>query len=202
MKRARLRIPSSAGFIETLVNDPGSERRGLVFIAHPHPLHGGTLDNKVVQSIAQLCHEQGMVAVRPNFRGVGQSDGAYTGGDGETDDMLRVIEFVRAHYDTALPILLAGFSFGGYVQHRVAQQLAPQRLLLISPAVNLYDFGELPAQTTIIHGEQDEIVPFDAAWKFALAQRTEFRPIAGAGHFYHGKLGELKLEALAACHRS
>ncbi len=202
MKRSRLRIPSGVGFVETLVNDPGEIRRGLVFIAHPHPLHGGTLDNKVVQSLAQLCHDHGMVSVRPNFRGVGQSDGEYTGGDGETEDMLHVIEFVRGHFDSTLPVYLAGFSFGSYVQHRVAREIVPAHLLLVSPAVNLYEFGDLPGQTTIIHGELDEIVPFDAAWKFALSQRTEFRPVPGAGHFYHGKLAALREEAQAACHLS
>jgi Predicted hydrolase of the alpha/beta superfamily len=160
MKRSKLRIKSAIGHIETLVNDPGDKRRGLAFIAHPHPLHGGSMDNKVVQSIAQICHDQGYVAVRPNFRGVGSSDGEYTGGSGETEDMLAVIAFVRSHYDATLPIVLAGFSFGGYVQHRVAQQIAVDKLLLIGPAVNLYEFGSVPANTTIIHGVEDEVVPF------------------------------------------
>ncbi len=199
MKRAKLRIKSSAGFIETLVNDPEGERSGLAFIAHPHPLYGGSMDNKVVQSLAQLCHDQGLVAVRPNFRGVGQSDGEYTGGEGECDDMLAVIQFVRAHYDPTLPIYLCGFSFGGFVQHLVAQQITAHCLLLISPAVNLYAFGNVPVNTFIIHGELDEVVPFDAAWKFALTNQIQFRSIAGAGHYYHGKLAELKSEALQAC---
>lgn len=199
MKRAKLRIATEAGFVETLVNDPGDCRRGLAFIAHPHPLHGGTMDNKVVQSIAQLCHDQGLVAVRPNFRGVGQSDGSYTGGEGETSDMLNVIAFVRSHYYPTLPIQLAGFSFGGYVQHRVAQMLCINRLILISPAVNLYTFGDVPPHTTIIHGEDDEIVPFDDAFQFSVVQHIPFFPIPGAGHFYHGKLAELTTATLQAC---
>ncbi|MDR3391507.1 MAG: alpha/beta hydrolase [Sulfuriferula sp.] len=199
MKRSKLRIKSAIGHIETLVNDPGDTRRGLAFIAHPHPLHGGTMDNKVVQSIAQTCHDQGYVAIRPNFRGVGSSDGEYTGGIGETEDMLAVIAFVRSHYDATLPIVLAGFSFGGYVQHRVAQQMEVSKLILIGPAVNLYEFGAVPAATTIIHGVDDEVVPFADAENWAQAHNIEFRPINDAGHFFHGKLAELKAATLTAC---
>ena len=199
MKRSKLRIKSAIGHIETLVNDPGDMRRGLAFIAHPHPLHGGTMDNKVVQTLAQLCHDQGYVAVRPNFRGVGSSDGEYTGGSGETEDMLTVIEFIRSHYDATLPIILAGFSFGGYVQHRVAQQLDVSKLILIGPAVNLYEFGVVAANTTIIHGKEDEVVPFADAQNWAQAHAIAFKPIADAGHFFHGKLAELKAATLTAC---
>ncbi len=199
MKRAKLRIASHAGHVETLVNDPGDVRLGLAFIAHPHPLHGGSMDNKVVQCLAQLCHDEGYVAVRPNFRGVGNSGGEYTGGVGEIEDMLAVIAFVRGHYEPTLPIILAGVSFGAYVQHRVARTIETSKLLLISPAVNLFDFDSVPAQSTLIHGEDDDIVPFDQARQFALNQGINFRPIADAGHFYHGKLAELKTEARQAC---
>ncbi|MHB1676438.1 MAG: alpha/beta hydrolase [Sulfuriferula sp.] len=199
MKRAKLRIPCAIGHIETVLNDPGDTRRGLAFIAHPHPLHGGTLDNKVVQSIAQTCHDQAYVAVRPNFRGVGSSDGVYTGGSGETEDMLAVIAFVRSHYEATLPIVLVGFSFGSYVQHRVAQQITVSKLLLIAPAVNLYEFGSIPAHTAIIHGEDDEVVPFVAARNWAYSHDVAFQGIANAGHFFHGKLAELKAAALAIC---
>lgn len=187
------------GHIETVVNDPGDNRCGLAFIAHPHPLHGGTLDNKVVQSVAQTCHDQAYVAVRSNFRGVGSSDGTYTGGSGETEDMLAVITFVRGHYDAALPIVLIGFSFGSYVQHRVAQQMSVDKLILIAPAVNLYEYGGVPAHTTIIHGETDEIVPFAAAQTWAQEHHIRFKSITGAGHFFHGKLAELKAATLAIC---
>ena len=200
MKRSKLRIKTAVGNVETVVNDPGSNRRGLAFIAHPHPLHSGTLDNKVVQTLAQTCHDQGYVAVRPNFRGVGGSDGVYDGGIGETEDMLAVIEFVRGHYDSALPVLLAGFSFGAYVQHRVAQQIAVHKLILIGPAVNLYIFNGVPPGTTIIHGENDELVPLAAAQAWAQASGAQLSVIHDTGHFFHGKLAELKAAALAACH--
>ncbi len=200
MKRARLRIKSAIGNIETVVNDPGAERRGLAFIAHPHPLHGGTLDNKVVQTLAQTCHDAGYVAVRPNFRGVGDSDGSYDNGIGETDDLLTVIAFVRAQYAAGLPIVLAGFSFGAYVQHRVAQRIAHDKLILIGPAVNMYNFGAVPAHTHVIHGETDELVPLAAAQAWAQRSAAPLEVIPGASHFFHGKLAELKAAALAACH--
>ena len=199
MKRSRLRIPCAIGHIETVLNDPGDTRRGLAFIAHPHPLHGGTLDNKVVQSIAQVCHDQAFVAVRPNFRGVGSSDGNYTGGSGETEDMLAVIAFVRSHYESTLPVVLVGFSFGSYVQHCVAQQITVSKLLLIAPAVNLYEFGNIPAGTAVIHGQHDEVVPYEAAQAWAQTNDIAFYGIADAGHFFHGKLAELKAAALAIC---
>jgi hypothetical protein len=199
MKRSKLRIKSAMGHIETLINDPGESRCGLAFIAHPHPLHGGTMDNKVVLSLAQTCYEQGYVAVRPNFRGVGSSDGNYTGGIGETEDMLALIAFVRGHYATDLPIVLAGFSFGGYVQHRVAQQLSVRKLVLIGPAVNLYEFGNVPASTSVIHGVNDEIVPHAEAQVWAQNQGVHFHTINDTGHFFHGKLAELKSAVLTAC---
>jgi alpha/beta superfamily hydrolase len=200
VKRSKLRIKTAAGNIETVVNDPGNHRRGLAFIAHPHPLHGGTLDNKVVQTLAQTCHDEGYVAVRPNFRGVGGSDGEYDSGIGETEDMLAVIDFVRGNYDADLPILLAGFSFGAYVQHRVAQHIAVHKLILIGPAVNLYEFDCVPPSTTIIHGESDELVPLAAAQAWAQTCGTPIAIIRGTGHFFHGKLAELKSAALTACH--
>jgi len=200
VKRSKLRIKTAIGNVETVVNDPGDNRRGLAFIAHPHPLHGGTLDNKVVQTLAQTCHDQGYVAVRPNFRGVGGSDGEYDGGIGETEDMLAVIDFVRGHYDRSMPILLAGFSFGAYVQHRVAQRIPVHKLILIGPAVNLYEFDCVPPSTTIIHGESDELVPLAAAQAWAQTCGTPIEIIRGTGHFFHGKLAELKSAALTACH--
>lgn len=200
MKRSKLRIKTAVGNVETVVNDPGNNRRGLAFIAHPHPLHGGTLDNKVVQTLAQTCHDEGYVAVRPNFRGVGGSDGEYDGGIGETEDMLAVIDFVRSNYDATLPVLLAGFSFGAYVQHRVAQRIAVHKLILIGPAVNLYDFDCVPPSTTIIHGESDELVPLAAAQAWAQTCGTPIEIIRDTGHFFHGKLAELKSAALTACH--
>ena len=190
MNRSRLRIKTGAGVIETLVNDPVDHRRGIAFIAHPHPLHGGSMNNKVVQTLAQSAYRLGLVAVRPNFRGVGQSEGQYDKGQGETEDMMDIIHFVMGHYG-GLPIYLAGFSFGAYVQHRVAQQLAHEKLLLIAPAVNLYEFRPVPSPTLLVHGEQDELVPLADAQRFAEISGATLATISDADHFFHKKLKEL-----------
>ena len=141
MSRFKLRIDGPDGKIETVINDPGPTRRGLALIAHPHPLHGGTLDNKVVTTIANTLFESGYVAVRPNFRGVGLSEGEYDHGEGEVADMLAVLSFVRERYPD-LPLILAGFSFGAANRVcsgpqcfpptlRIARQIAPQRGLFL-----------------------------------------------------------------------
>lgn len=176
--------------METLVNDPVEQRRGVAFIAHPHPLHGGSMDNKVIQTLAQTVYKLGMVAVRPNFRGVGHSEGLYDKGVGETEDMLDVIQFVMGHYE-GLPVYLAGFSFGAYVQHRVARRQPHEKLLLIAPAVNLYEFQPVPASTLLIHGGEDELVPLDEARRFVKASGATLATIPGADHFFHKKLKEL-----------
>ena len=197
MNRSKLRIPTPAGHTETLVNDPQEGRRGLIFVGHPHPLHGGSMDNKVVQTVAQAAYERGWVAVRPNFRGVGASDGRYDRGIGEAADMLAVIEFVATHYP-ALPVHLAGFSFGAYVQHRVALSLAAQSLTLIGPAVTLYDFGPVPSTTQVVHGERDEIVPLAAVRDWIAPRGIGLTVVPQANHFFDRKLKELRLAVEAA----
>lgn len=197
MNRSKLRIPTPAGHTETLVNDPQEDRRGLIFIAHPHPLHGGSMDNKVVQTVAQAAYARGWVAVRPNFRGVGASDGRYDNGVGEADDMLAVIEFVAAHYPT-LPLHLAGFSFGAYVQHRVAGSLDAQSLTLIGPAVTLYDFGPVPSASRVVHGELDEIVPLAAVRDWTAIHGIPLAVVPQANHFFDRKLRELRTAVEAA----
>ncbi len=200
MTRYKLRIPAPGGRIETVVNDPGPARKGLALVAHPHPLHGGTLDNKVVQTVADTLLGLDYVAVRPNFRGVGQSEGDYDHGRGEVEDMLAIAEFVSARYPS-LPWVLAGFSFGAYVQSRVRQRLPARALVLVGPAVNLFDFGQVPPDTLVIHGEHDELVPLSALRAWAQPQGIEVAVVPGAGHFFHGKLGDLKrtMERLCRC---
>ncbi len=200
MTRYKLRIPAPGGRIETVVNDPGPARKGLALVAHPHPLHGGTLDNKVVQTVADTLLVLDYVAVRPNFRGVGQSEGDYDHGRGEVEDMLAIAEFVSARYPS-LPWVLAGFSFGAYVQSRVRQRLPARALVLVGPAVNLFDFGQVPPDTLVIHGEHDELVPLSALRAWAQPQGIEVAVVPGAGHFFHGKLGDLKrtMERLCRC---
>ena len=198
MKRYKLRIPVPAGKLETVIDDPEGERRGLLLVAHPHPLHGGTLDNKVVTTLAKAANEAGWVSVRPNFRGVGMSDGSYDAGIGETDDLLAVARFVEASYPN-LPWALAGFSFGAFVQHRLRQQLNARRLILVAPAVTMYEFDPVPADSVMIFGDADELIPPTAMQSWAEQQQLAVKIVPGAGHFFHGKLKELKQAFLEAC---
>lgn len=198
MKRLKLRIPGPAGMIETVVDDPEGERAGLILIAHPHPLHGGSLDNKVVVTLARAATEHGRVAVRANFRGVGSSEGEHDGGRGETDDLKAVIGFIAPHYP-GLTWVLAGFSFGAYVQHRVASNTPHARLILVAPAVDMYDFDPLPRATVIIHGGGDELFPVARVTSWAETQGARLSVIEGAGHFFHGKLAELAKAFVASC---
>lgn len=198
MKRYKLRIPAAAGKIETVIDDPETQRCGLMLIAHPHPLHGGSLDNKVVTTLAKTALQQGWVAVRPNFRGVGMSEGVFDQGVGETEDMLAVVRFVEKSYPD-LPWGLAGFSFGAYVQHRVRQQMSAQCLILIAPAVTMYVFDPVPADTVVIFGDADELIPPTAMQQWADAQHVRVKRIPAAGHFFHGKLKELQQVFNEAC---
>ena len=198
MKRYKLRIPAPAGRLETVIDDPEADRQGLLLVAHPHPLHGGSLDNKVVTTLAKAANEAGWVSVRPNFRGVGMSDGAFDAGMGETDDLLAVARFVEASYP-GLPWALAGFSFGAFVQHRLRRELPAKRLILVAPAVTMYEFEPVPPDTVVIFGEADELIPPPAIRLWAEKQQLTTKAIPGAGHFFHGKLKELKQAFLEAC---
>ena len=198
MKRYKLRIPVAVGKLETVIDDPEGERRGLLLVAHPHPLHGGTLDNKVVTTLAKAANEAGWVSVRPNFRGVGMSDGTYDAGMGETDDLLAVTRFVEASYPN-LPWALAGFSFGAFVQHRLRQQLDARRLILVAPAVTMYAFDPVPPDSVLIYGDADELIPPAAMQRWAEQQQIATKVIPNAGHFFHGKLGELKQAFTESC---
>lgn len=198
MKRHRFQIACPDAVIETVVEDPGGDPRGLALIAHPHPLHGGSLDNKVVHTLARAALARGYVAVRPNFRGVGASSGRYDHGIGETEDLLAVAEHLAPQFGH-LPWTLLGFSFGAYVQHRVAQSIAARgldarQLIMVGPAVSMYDFAPPALPTTIIHGEEDELIPLAAVQAYAEEHRIALLTIAGAGHFFHGKLVELKTQ--------
>ena len=189
-REQRLLLAGAAGNLETVVNDPGDGRRGLALIAHPHPLYGGTLDNKVVQTLAKTFFAQGCVAVRMNFRGVGASDGVFDEGRGETEDWLQVVQAMRTRFGQ-LPLTLAGFSFGAFVQSRVAAQLQPERLVLVAPAVGRFAVERVPVGTLVIHGEEDDVVPLREVLDWARPQTLPVVVLPGAGHFFHGNLIEL-----------
>jgi alpha/beta superfamily hydrolase len=190
MNRRRLRIRAAEGHVETVVNDPEDVRRGLALIAHPHPLHGGSLDNKVVFTLAKTVYQLGHVAIRANFRGVGLSDGVHDQGVGETEDMRRVADFACMAYG-GLPLSLLGFSFGAYVQARLSQHVAYRRLVLVAPAVTMYEFGPLPAHTHVIQGALDELVPVQKVREWCAAHGLTLHELPGADHFFHGQLGRL-----------
>lgn len=191
-------IDGPAGNLEAVVNDPGEQRRGIALIAHPHPLFGGTLDNKVVQTVAKAFFELDYCALRPNLRGVGKSQGGYDEGKGETQDMLAVAEYAKDQFGD-LPLVLAGFSFGAFVQSRVIKHLPAEKLVLIAPAVGRFDIGTVPANTLVIHGDQDDVVPLAAVLAWAQPQKLRVMVLPGAGHFFHGRLPQLKQIVLDSC---
>jgi alpha/beta superfamily hydrolase len=186
----RVVIDGAAGAIQTDINDPGGERRGVALIAHPNPVQGGTKDNKVVTTLAKAFFNLGYVAVRPNFRGVGESAGVHDQGIGETDDLLEVAAYLRKRFDDPA-FILAGFSFGSFVQTRVAKQLTPSRMVLVGPAVNRFPAETVPPDTLVIHGEVDDVVPLHAVFDWARPQQLPIVVVPGGEHFFHGRLNLL-----------
>lgn len=198
MTRHQLRIKVPVGRIETVIEHPDGERRGLALIAHPHPLHGGTLDNKVAWTLARAVLACGYVAVRPNFRGVGESEGEFDHGEGESDDLVALAQSIGRHYP-GLDWTLLGFSFGAYVQHRVAGRIPATRLIMVGPAVSMYAFDPPPVPAVILHGEFDELIPLDAVRAYAVEYGIPLHVVPGAGHFFHGRLKELRTLTEALC---
>jgi len=152
---------------------------------------GGTMDNKVVTTLANALVESGCATLRFNFRGVGKSDGNYDGGEGEMLDTIAATSFMRVRFP-GLPLIGAGFSFGGYVQARAAKELQPHRLVLVAPAVGRFSMPEVPANTLLIHGDQDDVVSLHELLQWASPQHLPVVVLAGAGHFFHGRLAQLK----------
>lgn len=184
-------VTGAAGPIEVVHNVPSEPFAGIALVAHPNPVQGGTLDNKVVQTLARTFFNLGYVAVRFNFRGVGASAGGFDNGIGETRDALAVLAAAHAAYGEALPVVLAGFSFGTFVQTRVAEEVTPQRMVLVGPAVGRFPVGNVPADTIVIHGEMDEIVPLADVFAWARPQELPIVVFPGCGHFFHGRLPQL-----------
>jgi len=187
----RLLLDGPAGSVETVVAVPAAALRGIALVAHPHPLQGGTLDNKVVQTLAKTFFALGYVAVRFNFRGVGQSAGAFDDGNGETDDALSVLAQMRSRFGERLPVALAGFSFGSFVQTRVAQRVAPEGLVLVGPAVKRFAMAPVPETTIVVHGEEDDVVSLADVFEWARPQQLPVVVFPGCGHFFHGRLPQL-----------
>jgi uncharacterized protein len=191
-------IDGPAGKLELAINDPGSSRVGIALIAHPHPLRGGTLDNKVVQTLAKAFFGLGYYCVRPNFRGVGESEGSFGEGIGETEDLLAAAQFAKRQADD-LAFVLSGFSFGAFVQTRVCQRLAARKLVLVGPAVGRFPVGDVPPDTLVIHGEEDEVVPLAEVMDWAQPREIPVVVVPGATHFFHRKLNVLARIVLNFC---
>jgi alpha/beta superfamily hydrolase len=195
----RSSVAGPCGQIECAVDEPGAgvAPRGTVVLCHPHPQHGGTLDNKVVQTLARAFVQLGYTCVRFNFRGVGASQGSWDEGRGEVDDALAVI---KAHHQPGRPLVLGGFSFGGYVASQAALKLdaAAERLVLVGPAVQNFSVAQVPADTLVIHGETDDVVPLSAVFDWARPQALPVTVLPGAGHFFHGQLPVLKHIVISA----
>jgi len=191
-------IAGPAGAIECAIDTPpaadsDSAPRGLALICHPNPTQGGTMDNKVVQTLARAFVQLGYRAVRFNFRGIGASEGGWDEGRGEIDDALAVLAAVRQPGET---LVLAGFSFGGYVASQVALRVSDdqkaERLVLVGPATSRFNTAAVPADTLVIHGEVDDVVPLSAVLDWARPQSLPVVVVPGVGHFFHGQLPLLK----------
>ena len=180
-------VAGPVGKIECAVDAPAGTARGAALVAHPHPQFGGTLDNKVVQTLARAFVELGYEAWRPNFRGVGLSEGTYDGGRGEVDDL----SFVFEHFNFEKKIL-AGFSFGAAMQAVLATRVQAERMVLVGVAVGNFEVPKVPADTIVIHGELDETVPLAAVLDWARPQDLPVVLVPGADHFFHRKLHVLR----------
>ena len=197
----RILIRGAAGGIDVAAHLPTEVApRAVAVVAHPHPLFGGTMDNKVVTTIARTMFDAGAAVFRFNFRGVGKTEGAHDEGRGETDDMLTVISHARASVgNDSLPLWLAGFSFGGAVALAASEQVVVDQLVLVAPAfqriaqwANVHNGGNPPASTLLIHGENDETVPLSDSLEWARSRDMAVTVVPAADHFFHMRLHIIK----------
>ena len=190
-----IRLQGGVGAIEALLDLPVGQSRGTALIAHPHPLFGGTMTNKVVQTLARAFVQTGWRAVRFNFRGVGASEGAYDEGRGEAADMLQVMGQVAPEG----PIAVAGFSFGAFVTSHVVAGMVPrqpEKIVLVGTAASRFEVAPiapgLHERTLLLHGEQDDTVVLSSVMDWARPQCLPVTVIPGVEHFFHGQLPLLK----------
>jgi alpha/beta superfamily hydrolase len=194
-------ITGTAGNLEGIAHLPEAEPRAIAVVAHPLPTMGGTMENKVVTTLSKTFAELGFAALRFNFRGVGASEGEFDSGNGEVEDVLAIVHYAQEEFGH-LPLVLSGFSFGGYVQARAAPHLHPQphRLVLVAPAVGRFEMPHVPHNTLLIHGEQDEVVALADVMDWARPQHLPIVVLPEAGHFFHGRLHQIKQLVLQDFH--
>jgi uncharacterized protein len=199
-------IDGPSGAVEAVVEDPGAGGAHYAVICHPHPLYGGTMDNKVVTTVARALHDCAIPTLRFNFRGVGQSRGSYDKGIGETADAAAVAAWGAVRWP-GRSVIVAGFSFGGYVALRLTAELATDRLIGVAPAVLNFDASlgapmwlGAPVPFTIIQGDADDVVDPQAlvAWASALSPTPRLIVLPGVGHFFHGRLHDLRSAVIDA----
>ena len=202
-------IEVSVDFPDELKNNPSFAVRGLALVAHPHPLMGGTMDNKVAQTMARTFNQLGYVSARPNFRGVGASAGIHDDGVGELGDLLHITDWMRSPSSwtsfeftqeqawissaNTLPLVVSGFSFGSFVGSHLVQKLADlgrpaERLVMIGSAAGKWELAPVPADTILIHGELDETITLAAVLDWARPQELTVQVVPGADHFFHRRL--------------
>ncbi len=197
-------MPGPAGRIESVLEFPQGPAQGLALIGHPHPLYGGTMENKVVATVARAFLSLGWITARPNFRGVGASEGVHDQGHGETEDLVFLADALAAMPQCAAvlpplpPLALAGFSFGSYVAAGAALALAAQgrpasALVLIGTAAGKWPVPSVDAASLVIHGEIDETIPLADVFTWARASNVPVVVLPGADHFFHRRLPQLKL---------
>jgi uncharacterized protein len=191
-------IDGPVGKIEVALDLPDGEPRGIALVAHPHPLFGGSMDNKVAQTLARTLVQLKYVTYRANFRGVGATEGEHDHGIGEQDDLRAVLDYMRAQPGQAdMPLVLAGFSFGTFVLSHVAARLreegrAIERIVFVGTAASRWEVVPVPENTLVIHGEIDDTVPIQSVFDWATPQELPVIVIPGAEHFLHRKLHILK----------
>lgn len=189
-------INGPAGKLQAIVEEPDhTPYQHYAVLCHLHPLHGGTMTNKIIHTLARTFNECGVPTVRFNYRGVGESDGSYGDGIGETEDALAVIEWARARWNEA-PLWLAGVSFGGGVALRAAQRVSAERMIMVAPAVaREAPLANLPTcPWLIVQGDADDVVPAEivTAWVKKMPSSPKYIVLPGVGHYFHGRLGELR----------
>lgn len=193
-------LPGPAGDLEVVAKPAeNSSRKAVAIVCHPHPLFGGTMNNKVVTTLARTFRELGLATVRFNFRGVGKSAGSFSDGIGEVDDLLAVVNWVKQVCPDH-ELWLAGFSFGGYIAAKVATQIPVAQLVTVAPQASRFtaDFPPITVPWVLVQGEEDEVVsPQEVyAWIDTLTIKPILIRIPDAGHFFHGKLLELRDELM------
>jgi alpha/beta superfamily hydrolase len=201
----KLLLTGAAGQLECAIDMPEAAPRGIALLAHPHPLYGGTMDNKVVQTLARTFAGLGYVAVRMNFRGVEGSAGVHDEGHGETDDMYVLLTAMRERFP-GLPVALAGFSFGTFVQGQLQQRMAAEnmpaeRLVLIGCAAGKWAMPSVPQDTILIHGEVDTTILLADVMDWARPQDIPVVVIPGCDHFFHRKLHHIRTLVSGLWHR-